>query len=366
MARLDRWLVNKLVRVEVPHDSRRNGYFHSRILGLHKGTLYIAVPTRGKEAAWVNPNTELYIHLDPSGSAAHSAGLEPSTLQPLRVQVTGRRLKPVPLLELKVVTDLPLHRADWQRNSHILAVTSGKGGTGKTTISLNLGWALAARGVSVALVDADIGTANAAVTVGLSSPRTLLEVVQGKASILDIGLRVHGLTIYPGIVGGSETADLSPWQYGRLLGAVAELEKRFDVVILDTGAGLGLSVTNFLLIADEVVLVLNPFRTSLLDGYGAVKSMTVNFWMPPVALVMNRVADSAAAAAAAAKFAATATQYLGMNIRTLGLVREDIAVIESLQNQSPLVPTNADSHAAQDIIAAARGLLPDWEAQKHP
>ncbi|MGQ9498576.1 MAG: P-loop NTPase [Desulfotomaculales bacterium] len=335
------WLANKTLSIYIPG----RGAFASRILGLQKGLLVIMAPAAGTQLAWLTPGTEIEFTLP---------GQE-NTL-PLRGKIVERRLKPVPVLFVSPTDDIPFAQAISLRPNKIITVASGKGGTGKTFVSVNLAFALGQLNLRVGILDADLGTANVATVLGLRPTADLSVVLTGEKRLAEVGIKAwNGLVIYPGIAGGY-VPDISPWQFARLLAGIGEIEECLDHLFIDSGAGLSPRTTNFLLAADFVILVTNDTPTSILDAYGLLKSLAVKFWVPEVGLVMNRVTDTARAQETALRFIETARRYLNVKVLALGLVREDGAEHESSRCGRPLLVSAPDSPAARDLQAAASRL----------
>ncbi|HAG07586.1 MAG TPA: hypothetical protein DCL13_05365, partial [Peptococcaceae bacterium] len=151
------WVANKTLSIHIPG----RGTFASRILGLQEGLLVILAPAAGTQLAWLTPGTEIEFTLP----RQKTAGQEDTP--PLRGKIVERRLKPVPLLLVRPTHDIPFAQAISLRPNKIVTVASGKGGTGKTFVSVNLAFALGQLSLRVGLLDADLGTANVATVLGL-------------------------------------------------------------------------------------------------------------------------------------------------------------------------------------------------------
>ncbi|MBO8128275.1 MAG: P-loop NTPase [Peptococcaceae bacterium] len=334
------WLANKMITVEVP----QRGTFRSRILGLQKETLIITVPVTEGRSAWLPAGTAVRVMLedDASGKREGSAWFAG--------QIRERRLKPIPRLVVALQQDIPLTHALTERPYKIIAVTSGKGGTGKTFFACNLALALHQQNLKVGLLDGDLGTANLALVLGLRPSFDLGSVLDGGKELSDIGVQYNrGIVLFPGIAAGGRNVNLSPWQYGRLVTGLGELEQRFDKIIIDTGAGLTPATTNFLLAADFIVLVTNDTPPAILDAYGLLKSLTVQFWIPEVGLVINRTKSEAAARDTAQRFIQASRRFLNVKVSYLGHIYEDEAEEKSLQAGKPLLAASPRARAAGDL-----------------
>lgn len=275
------------------------------------------------------------------------------------VEVIERRLKPLPTLVVQIRQDLPLLKAlVGRRPCRTLAVTSGKGGTGKTLLSINLAVLLASHGFRIALVDADLGTANVAVSLGLKPQYDLLSVINGRRTLAEIELEgPAGITVIPGGSGLEQLANLTQWQFGKLLGALSNLEGRSDFVIIDTGAGISQNVAAFLRIVREVVLVTHLEPAALLDAYAVIKTMAGQEMRPRFNFLYNRVINPQEVEASFANFQVTAQQFLKTKVEFLGFIPEDPNVLRSVRQQKPLVLTFPRSPASKSLAQIAESLV---------
>ena len=164
-------------------------------------------------------------------------------------------------------------RRIWKNGAaKVIAITSGKGGVGKSTLTINLALALRREGYRVAMVDADLGTANLDIMLGLKVDNDLLDVVQEKKEITQILIKgPEGIILVPGGSGFQELTEMSEWQFTRLINSFNYLDDICDYILIDTGAGLSRNVTNFLLAADEVIIVTTPEPHVITDGYAIIK-----------------------------------------------------------------------------------------------
>jgi len=146
----------------------------------------------------------------------------------------------------------------------VIAVTGGKGGVGKTNVSVNLSLALAELGRRVMLLDADLGLANVDVLLGLTPKRTLADVIEGRCELRDVMLQgPGGVRIVPAASGTQSMVHLAPAQHAGLIQAFSEVGDNLDVLVIDTAAGIGDSVVSFVRAAQEVLLVVCDEPTSI-------------------------------------------------------------------------------------------------------
>lgn len=334
--------------------SKKQPVYQSRILLADKDTLVIAQPYRQGRIVVYNAGATLILRTtDPEkGPAAEVA-----------VKVLERRLKPVPSLVVTRPPELDDLLADPRPGARVVAVSSGKGGVGKTTFVVNLALALAQAGQRVALIDADLGTANVDVMLKIDPLFNLSHVVSGEKDLNDIIVEgPFGLKVVPGGSGLQELANLNEWQFGRLLTSLAELEKSHDLLLIDTGAGLSKNVTNFFLAADEVVVVTNPEPPATLDAYGLLKVASEQGRKHGIHLVVNRAESPSEAGVVAQKFIETAQKFLDLRVDYLGHVPTDPNVLQAIKKQQPLLVHFPQSPATASVRRIAQALAPQDEA----
>ena len=163
-------------------------------------------------------------------------------------------------------------------SARVIAITSGKGGVGKTNLTVNLAFAMKKIGRRVMIIDADLGMANVDVVLGTVSKHHLLHLLQPEVTLQDV--LIHGPDGINYISGGSaieRAVDFTPQERQCLMDKLTACESMADIVLIDTGAGLGRNVLDFILAADEVVLVTTPEPTALTDAYAVMKAYSKNY-----------------------------------------------------------------------------------------
>ena len=172
----------------------------------------------------------------------------------------------------------------------VIAVTGGKGGIGKTNVSVNLSLALADMGRRVVLLDADLGLANVDVLLGLKPKATLADVLDGKCDLRDVMVTgPGGIRIVPAASGAANMVSLSPQQHAGLIQAFSEIGDNIDVLVVDTAAGIGDSVVSFVRAAQEALIVVCDEPTSITDAYALIKLLNRDHGMTRFRVLANMV-----------------------------------------------------------------------------
>jgi flagellar biosynthesis protein FlhG len=240
----------------------------------------------------------------------------------------------------KVVTDQAQNLRELVRSrqgrARVIAVTSGKGGVGKTSTSVNLGIALAARGARVIVLDADLGLANVEVLLGLNSLYNLQHVIHGERSIMEVLVKgPGGIEVVPGSSGIARLADLGPSARENVLNGLKELQENADFVIIDTMAGIGRNASAFAAAADEVLLVTTPEPSAIVDAYAMLKTVYQLRDDAVFRLIVNQAINRQQGSAVAGKLAHVAKQYLGRTLSYLGHIPRDPHVTQAVMQSVP-------------------------------
>ena len=238
----------------------------------------------------------------------------------------------------------------------IITITSGKGGVGKTSISLNMALSLAASGHRVCLFDADLGLANVNILTGIYPEFGLETVMAGEKQLRDILVQdFQGLDIIPGSTGVARMADMTPSQAGKLIQAFLDLDT-YDYFIFDTSAGISAQVLAFCRACHEILLVITPEPTSLTDAYSLVKVLTRYADIPPIRVVVNQVKSAAGAKKAYTQLKRTVERFLPISLSARGIVAHDPNVPVAVASQIPFVMLFPDGPAARSVQALARKM----------
>ncbi len=243
----------------------------------------------------------------------------------------------------------------------ILVVTSGKGGVGKTSLSVNLGTELASRGWRIMFVDADLGLANAHILLGATPLQTLTEYLEGQTNLSGILTPgPYGMKIISGGQGVQEMANLDEAGRSQVLGAIQDLRPYCDLVLVDTGAGVSKTVTDFVGIADHTLVVTNANFAAVANAYGIVKVMHQDGYRNPMHLIVNRVRSPEEAQQVFVKLKSCTQKFLEFPIHWLGLVPEDQRVNKAVQKRTPFTqafPESLASTYVRELTESIEGLL---------
>ena len=241
--------------------------------------------------------------------------------------------------------------------ARIITITSGKGGVGKTSISLNLSLSLASQGHKVCLFDADLGLANVSILTGLYPKKNLESVISGQFGLNEIIIKDYqGIDIIPGSSGVEKIADLTRTQTGTLISAFLDLED-YDYFIFDTSAGISSQVLSFCMASHEIILVATCEPTSLTDAYSMLKVLSKYQYDCPVKVVINQVKSGKAAQKAYAQLKKTVNKFLSVKVEPLGIVALDKNVRAAVISQTPFFMLFPDTIASKCIHSITRKLI---------
>jgi len=243
------------------------------------------------------------------------------------------------------------------KRCRVLAVTSGKGGVGKTNIALGLAITLAKANYRVMLMDGDMGMANVNVVLGLFSNHNLSHVVKGDKELKDIILEgPAGLKIIPGGSGVEEMANLSPLSLAGLLKDVEMLDDELDYLFIDTGAGISTQVLSFLMAAQEILLVTTPEPTALTDAYGLIKVFHRRNGKGKLKVIMNMVRNNHEDQIATQRLKRAAQSFLDIPLEVLGHISYDPVMQNAVKRHIPYIIAAPYSQASIDTIKIASVL----------
>jgi flagellar biosynthesis protein FlhG len=249
-----------------------------------------------------------------------------------------------------------------------IVVLSGKGGVGKTNLSVNLAIALKNEGHKVALLDADLGMANADILCGVTPQYSFFDIIRGDKSIEDILVDTkQGILILPGVSGLKELTEIDDLQLRFLVDSLSLLEKKADFLVIDTGAGIHREVLAFARAADTTLVITTPEPTSIRDAYGVLKSFN-NTYMSgnDVRIIVNMVDDEYEGIEVANRIQAVAKKFLGLSVSSLGYILRDTKVEKSVRMREPFLEAFPECAASQCVTNLCSRLLGKSEIMSHP
>ncbi len=245
---------------------------------------------------------------------------------------------------------------------HMIAVVSGKGGVGKSTVALNLAVLFAARGNSTLLLDADENLGTLDVMTGVAPKLRLGSVLSGEKEIDDVIVPLtHNFSLLPADSGNPEYRPMTVAQQKELLHALADLDHRFEYVVIDTAAGVGNIVIGFAVRSHEALVVTTPEPTAVMDAYAMIKLITAADPMLPMKLVVNGARTADEADETARKLQLAVRHFLRRHVHFLGFIPHDLHVEKAVALQSPLVNEFPLCGASRAMSALAEKLLTQAE-----
>lgn len=244
-----------------------------------------------------------------------------------------------------------------ERGLRTIAITSGKGGVGKTSLAVSLGLLLAGEGHRVALLDGDMGLANVDVLLGLAPKFTLRHVVEGQKELHDIMLRgPNGLYVIPASRGVEAMANLAPADQARLLGRLGQLEGLVDILLLDTAAGISPNVLSLILAADEAIAVTVPEPTAITDAYAVIKVLSRHRADPRAGILINMVEGASQAEELFEQLQRVIRHFLKVEVGFVGHVLRDECVGRAVCEQKPFSVCFPYAKASRSLVDLAKTL----------
>jgi flagellar biosynthesis protein FlhG len=251
-----------------------------------------------------------------------------------------------------------------QRPVRVVAVASGKGGVGKTNVSVNLSVALAEMGRRVMLLDADLGLANIDVLLGLQPRFTLSDVLDGRCGLEDTFLSGPlGITVVPAASGKRRMAELSFTEHAGLIRAFSTMDREIDAMVVDTAAGISGSVCNFAEAAQEVIVVVCNEPTSITDAYALTKVLSREHGVERVQVLANSVRSQHEGRELFEKLSRVSERFLDVTLGYMGAVPYDDWLRRAVQKQQAVLQAYPSAPSSAALRAVARKLeqlaLPD-------
>ncbi len=242
--------------------------------------------------------------------------------------------------------------------TRVVSVTSGKGGVGKTAVVSNVAVTLARQGKKVLIIDADLGLANVDVVLGISPPYNLNHFFSGERSLEEIMVAgPHGLKILPAGSGVQQFTHLDGQLKMRLIDALDALEEHFDVVLIDTEAGISDNVTYFNVAAQDILVVTTPEPTAITDAYALMKLLSLQYHQKRFLLAVNSVRNADEGLDVFEKLTMVSGRYLDIFIEYLGGIPFDRKMHDSVRQQQVLVDLCPENKVAKAFVELADNLM---------
>ncbi|NQZ53427.1 MAG: MinD/ParA family protein [Piscirickettsiaceae bacterium] len=248
----------------------------------------------------------------------------------------------------------------------VIAVASGKGGVGKTNITVNLGVALASQGKQVLLLDADLGLANIDVMLGLHPQYNLFHVIDGSKSLSDIIVEgPAGLKIIPAASGVQKMAELSPAEHAGMIQAFSEMEQHLDVLLIDSAAGISDSVISFTRAAQEIIVVVCDEPASITDAYALIKLLSREYNVEHFHVIANMTRNIQEGRELFDKIAMVCERFLDVSLDFMGIVPFDEDLRRAVKKQRSVVEYLPQSKSAAAFTHLAK-KVEHWPVIKQP
>jgi flagellar biosynthesis protein FlhG len=259
-----------------------------------------------------------------------------------------------------------LPREKRQVSAPVLAITSGKGGVGKTNIAANLALCMAAAKKRVLLIDADISLGNLDLVMNIRSKYNISHVISGAKRLEEIvQTGPDGLQIICGASGLDRLADISEHEQRRLLDCLGGLQNQTDVVLIDTAAGISSAVIGFCMASDHVLVVTTPEATAMTDAYGVIKVLIKRQYKGPISVVVNMARNEAEGKRTYERMAEVTRKFLQADLFYAGVLLRDERLCAAVRSRKPVVMAYPKSQIASALSALA-ARLSGVQSQERP
>ncbi|MCX7913355.1 MAG: MinD/ParA family protein [Thermodesulfovibrionales bacterium] len=244
------------------------------------------------------------------------------------------------------------------KNITTIAISSGKGGVGKSNIVANLAIAIRKLGKEVMILDADLGLSNIDVLFQLAPKYNIYHVLNGNKSLVDVITKgPHGIKILPASSGIQELTALDEFQRLKILEEFDSYDGNIDVLLIDTAAGISENVAFFCVAAQEIIIITAPEPTALTDAYALIKVLSTRYQERSFNVLINSVNSNEEAEEIFRRLYLVAERFLSISLKYLGYIPYDESVKKAVRMQRPFVDIYPDSPASKKIYELAPKLL---------
>jgi flagellar biosynthesis protein FlhG len=259
-----------------------------------------------------------------------------------------------------------LRRMNQSRLIKVIAVTGGKGGVGKTNVTLNTAISLAQQGKRVMVLDADLGLANVDVLLGLRVEKNLSHVLSGECTLDEVLVEgPYGIKIAPASSGSQSMTELTSTEHAGLIRAFSELQSQIDVLIVDTAAGISDMVLSFSKASQDIMMVVCDEPTSLTDAYALIKILNKEHGVFRFKIVANMVRSSREGDELFSKLTKVTNRFLDVALELVAVIPFDENVRKSVRKQKAIVEAFPTSPAAMAIRKLAKKAI-EWPIPNQP
>lgn len=245
-----------------------------------------------------------------------------------------------------------------EKKAKVIAISSGKGGVGKTNFSINFSISLSKLGYKVVIIDADIGLSNIEILSGVNLNNSLSDIIFSDKDIFDImGNGPEGVKIISGGSGLKELKLFDDNNIPRLMNEIEKLQSTFDFILIDTGAGISSSVIDFIMTSSEVIVICTPDPTSLMDSYTLIKSIIHTGFTGKISVVSNLVNNRNEGLDIFDKLFNATNNFLRVQIGYLGYIERSELVNHAVRNQIPFTVSHPNNSISKKINIMAMNYL---------
>lgn len=243
-------------------------------------------------------------------------------------------------------------------STKVLAITSGKGGVGKTNIASNLAICFAASDKKTVLFDADLGLGNVDLVMNTENKFNLMHVISGQKNLEEIiNIGPGGVEIICGGSGIEELANISKFHLQRLLGDLEKLQEKSDIIIIDTGAGIHNSTISFCQCADEVLVVCTPEPASMTDAYAMIKVLASRNYTGRISLMVNMASSISEGKRIFRQVSEVSSRFLNVAVYEAGIIRKTEKLTASVKKRVPVVLNYPNSKITSAFVSTAARLM---------